>query len=138
METRTDIPHRTDHSGSKKQYHQICFWFLVEIDLESVDNFGYNTTVVIVGGMAFMKDLRLLVWLTQLGLSVAFPLGGFILIGIWLNNRFGLGIWTVFAGLALGIVSAVRGFRDSVQVMEKMSGQKKQEAPSPVAFNEHN
>jgi hypothetical protein len=88
--------------------------------------------------MAFMKDLRLLVWLTQLGFSVAFPLGGFVLLGIWLNNRFGLGAWTVFAGLALGIISAVRGFRDSVKVMVMMSGQKKQEEPSPVSFNEHN
>ena len=33
-----------------------------------------------------MKDLGLLVWLTQLGLSVAFPLAGFVLLGLWLRR----------------------------------------------------
>ena len=39
-----------------------------------------------------MKDLSLLVWLTQLGLSVAVPLAGFILLAVWLRSRFGLEI----------------------------------------------
>ena len=30
-----------------------------------------------------MKDLPLLVWLTQLGLSVAAPLAGFVLLAVW-------------------------------------------------------
>ena len=34
-----------------------------------------------------MKNLNLLIWLTQLGLSVAVPLGGFILLGLWLSQR---------------------------------------------------
>ena len=32
-----------------------------------------------------MKNISLLLWLTQLGLSVAVPLGGFILLGLWLH-----------------------------------------------------
>ena len=40
-----------------------------------------------------MKDLHMLVWLTQTGISVAAPPGGFLLGAIWLRDRFGLGAW---------------------------------------------
>lgn len=84
-----------------------------------------------------MKEFRLLVWLTQLGLSVALPLAGFVLLGFWLHSHLGWGVWTVFAGLILGLVCAVQGFRDSLKAMELMSGQKKKQAPPPVSFNDH-
>ena len=50
-----------------------------------------------------MRDLRLLVWLTQLGLSVAFPLAGFILLGLWLRDRFNLGLWVIIAAIVIGL-----------------------------------
>ena len=49
-----------------------------------------------------MKNINLLVWLTQLGLSVCVPLAVFVLIGVWLHQRFGWGNWVIYAGLALG------------------------------------
>ena len=33
-----------------------------------------------------MKQYQLLIWLTQLGLSVALPLAGFVLLGVWLHT----------------------------------------------------
>lgn len=84
-----------------------------------------------------MKDLRLLIWLTQLGLSIAFPLAGFILLGVWLHNDLGWGMWTIWVGLVLGILSAVNGFRDSMKAMELMSKDKKKPEPPPVSFNSH-
>lgn len=39
------------------------------------------------------KDIGMLAWVTQLGLSVAFPLAGFVLLAVWLKNRFGWGNW---------------------------------------------
>ena len=83
-----------------------------------------------------MKDLPLFVFLTQLGLSVALPLGGFIFLGIWLRQRFDLGVWVVLAGIFLGIVSAVDGLRVSLKAMERMTENKKQDPP-PVSFNDH-
>lgn len=83
-----------------------------------------------------MKDLKLLVWLTQLGLSVACPLAGFVFLGVWLHRSCGWGVWTVWAGLVLGLICAVNGFRDSLKVMEMISKNKKDEPP-PVSFNEH-
>ena len=84
-----------------------------------------------------MKDIHMLVWLTQLGLSVALPLAGFVLLGVWLHNSCGWGQWAIWAGLVLGMICAVQGFRDSLRVMEQMSKDKKKETP-PVSFNEHN
>ena len=85
-----------------------------------------------------MKDINMLVWLTQLGLSTAAPLAGFLLLALWLRSNFVLGSWIIWAGLILGLASAVSGFRQSLRVMEQMSRDKKKLDPPPIAFNEHN
>ena len=85
-----------------------------------------------------MKEYRLLIWLTQLGLSVALPLAGFVLLGVWLHSAKGWGVWTVIAGLILGLICAVQGFRDSLKAMDLMTGNKKKnQDPPPVSFNSH-
>lgn len=83
-----------------------------------------------------MKQYRLLIWLTQLGLSVALPLAGFVLLGIWLHSAKGWGAWVVAAGLILGLSSAVRGFRDALKAMEQMSAPEDPQPPA-VSFNHH-
>ena len=83
-----------------------------------------------------MKNLSLLVWLTQLGLSVAVPLAGFILLGVWLNSRFGLGAWIVIVCTAVGIICAVDGLRSSLKAMERLAHKETKDEP-PVSFNEH-
>jgi len=85
-----------------------------------------------------MKELSLLVWLTQLGLSVAFPLAGFVLLAVWLRSAFGWGDWVIWTGLLLGLGGAVNGFRHSLKAMELLSrDKKKKKDPPSVAFNEH-
>ena len=83
-----------------------------------------------------VKEMSLFVFVTQLGLSVAVPLGGFIFLGIWLRQQFDLGIWVVLMGIFLGIVTAVDGLRSSLKAMERLSKDKKQDPP-PVSFNNH-
>lgn len=85
-----------------------------------------------------MKDVNLLIWLTQLGLSVAVPLVGFLLLALWLHTSCGWGKWVILAGLLLGISGAVSGLRSSLQILNRMSKDKKQEPPSSVSYNEHN
>lgn len=68
-----------------------------------------------------MKELSMLVWLTQLGLSVAVPLAGFVWLALWLRSKFGLGNWILFVGLVLGFKSAIDGFRASLKAMERMA-----------------
>ena len=84
-----------------------------------------------------MKNVNLLIWLTQLGISVAAPLGGFIWLGVWLRQRFALGVWVVLLCIFLGIVCAVDGMRVSMRAMERMAKDKKEDEPPPVSFNDH-
>lgn len=86
-----------------------------------------------------MKNLNMIVWLTQLGLSVAVPLAGFTILAVWLRQKFELGIWVVLVGIGIGLISAVDGFRVSLKTMEQMSRDKsKEKEPPPVSFNDHN
>lgn len=84
-----------------------------------------------------MKDVNLLVWLTQLGLSVALPLALFLGGAVWLHNSLGWGSWIIWVGLLVGISSAVSGFRQSLRAMERMSRDRKKQDPPPLSFNEH-
>ncbi len=83
-----------------------------------------------------MKNLSLLLWITQLGLSVAVPPAAFVLLAVWAQRRWDLGVWIVFLGVGLGIYCAVDGFRQSLKVLSQMSRDDKQEKP-PVSFNDH-
>lgn len=85
-----------------------------------------------------MKELNMLVWITQLGLSVALPLGGFTLLGLWLRNEFGLGAWVVLCGCLLGLLFAISGLRQTLRMMEQMDkNNSRKKDPPPVSFNEH-
>lgn len=83
-----------------------------------------------------MKDLNLLVFMTQLGLSVALPFAGFLLLALWLQNRFGFGSWVLWVGIILGAITAIDGFRHSLKTLARMSKKKDDNAP-PVSFNDH-
>lgn len=87
-------------------------------------------------GGGFVKNINLLVWLAQLGVSVALPPVLFILLGTWLRDRFDLGSWVVIVAVVLGIVCAIDGLRTSLKAMERMDKDKEQEQP-PVSFNDH-
>lgn len=84
-----------------------------------------------------MKDMNLLIWLTQLGISVAAPLAGSLILGVWLHTSRGWGRWVIFAGLLLGISGAVSGLRSSLKLLGGMAADKKETAPPPLSFNEH-
>ena len=83
-----------------------------------------------------MKNLHLLIWLTQLGLSTVAPLAGFVLLAVWLQNRFDLGNWVLFVGIGLGVISAVDGFVRSLKILERLGKDKAEQKP-PISFNEH-
>lgn len=84
-----------------------------------------------------MKELTLLTWLTQLGLSVALPLAGFIFLALWLRNQFGLGDWVLWVGIVLGLVSAVDGLRYSLKLLTRLTRKNDGDDPPPVSYNDH-
>jgi len=77
----------------------------------------------------------MLVWLTQLGLSVAVSPAVFILLALWLRDGCGWGGWVLWVGIGLGIYSAVAGFVSSLKTMARLGRGKKE--TSSVAFNDH-
>ena len=83
----------------------------------------------------YVKVLRYLVWLTQLGLSVAVPLAGFILLGVWLHNSKGWGGWTVPVGILLGLLGGVGGLVNSFKTLNHMM--KQDEVQPPKGYNHH-
>lgn len=83
-----------------------------------------------------MKNVTLLVWLTQLGLSVAVPPIGFILLAIWLRNNCNWGNWVIWAGIILGIYSAIEGLRSSLKAMS-LRNRDETKKEKPISFNEH-
>ena len=85
-----------------------------------------------------MKNLHLLVWLTQLGLSTAVPLAGFVLLAVWLRSRFALGIWVLFVGIGLGVFSAVDGLLNSLRTLDKLSERHtEKEGRQGLSYNDH-
>ncbi len=85
-----------------------------------------------------MKDLNLVVWITQLGLSVAVPLAGFILLAVWLRDQYGWGQWVVWVGIVLGSIMAVDGFLNSLKLLKRLSAKKDKDGEPPaVSFNDH-
>ena len=85
-----------------------------------------------------MKELNMLVWITQLGMGVAMPLVGFIWLGIWLKNRFSLGAWCVILFCIIGLITALDGLKVSLKTMERLDkSKKKKKEISGVSFNDH-
>lgn len=84
-----------------------------------------------------MKEVTLLTWVTQLGLSVALPLAGFIFLALWLRSQFGWGNWVIWVGVALGLVSALDGLVQSLKILSRLSKKKQDDTPPPVSFNDH-
>ena len=83
-----------------------------------------------------MKNLHLLVWLTQLGISIAVPLAGFVLLALWLRARFDLGIWVVFVGIGLGLFCAIDGFYRNLKLLERL-GKDEKKKDVPISFDDH-
>ena len=84
-----------------------------------------------------MRTMRLLTWLTQLGMSVVAPLVLCIWLGVFLRGQFGLGDWVVFLGVLMGAGSAFSGFKHSLQLMRREAEADKKKGPPPVSYNDH-
>ena len=87
-----------------------------------------------------MKEINMLVWVTQLGLGVAVPMAGFIWLGVWLKERFSLGAWCVIVFVLIGMITAWNGLKASLKAMElidKIPKKQKEKKETQVSFNDH-
>lgn len=85
-----------------------------------------------------MKLFSLLTWVGQFGFSCLFPTCAFLMLGVWLQNKFGLGTWVVILLGILGFLTSISTARSCLHsiLREAERLNDKKEEP-PVAFNDH-
>ncbi|HIR31729.1 MAG TPA: AtpZ/AtpI family protein [Candidatus Faecousia faecavium] len=84
-----------------------------------------------------MKFLNLLMWVGQFGFSVVFPTLFFLLIAVWLQNKFGLGMWIVVVLGLIGILTSISTARSCLRSLCKAAQEASSKEPPPTAFNDH-
>ena len=84
-----------------------------------------------------MKLLNLLMWVTQFGLSCLFPICFFLLLAVWLQQKFNLGIWIIIVLGILGTLITISTVRANWKAMRKAADEAADSAPPPIAFNDH-
>lgn len=84
-----------------------------------------------------MKFLNLLMWVGQFGFSVVFPTLFFLLIAVWLQNKFGLGMWIVAVMGVLGVLTSISTARSCLRSLCKAAQEASSQEPPPTAFNDH-
>ena len=84
-----------------------------------------------------MKILSLLMWVGQFGLSILFPTVFFLLIGVWLQNKFSLGIWILILSGIFGLLTSVSTTKACLQSLQKAADEASGSRNKPVSFNDH-
>lgn len=84
-----------------------------------------------------MKILSLLMWVGQFGLSVLFPTVFFLLLGVWLQNKFALGLWIVLVFGILGVMTSVSTARACLHSLKKAAEEASDRKDPPISFNHH-
>lgn len=84
-----------------------------------------------------MKILILLLWVTQFGFSVLFPLCLFLYLGFWLQNRFELDLWvTVLCG-TVGFMTSISTAKSCLRSMLKVRDEASSQRQSPNTVKDH-
>ena len=66
-----------------------------------------------------MKYLSLLTWVGQFGFSCLFPTCVFLMLGVYLQGRFNLGVWVVIVLGIIGFMTSISTARSCLQAMCK-------------------
>ena len=88
-------------------------------------------------GRGPMKLLNLLLWVTQFGVSILFPLCFFLMLAAWLQNRFGLGMWIYLVCGTIGFMTSVSTVRACLHSLLKAAEEASTPKEPPIAFNDH-
>ncbi len=84
-----------------------------------------------------MKILSLLMWVGQFGFSIIFPTVFFLLVGVWLQNRFGLGIWVLILCGILGLMTTVSTTKSCLRSLCKAAEEASGDKRPGIGFNDH-
>jgi len=84
-----------------------------------------------------MKILSLLMWVGQFGFSILFPIVFFLLLGVWLQNKYGLGGWILILFGILGLFTSVSTTKACLHSLCKAAEEASGSKTKPVSFNDH-
>lgn len=84
-----------------------------------------------------MKIIALLMWVGQFGLSIIFPTLFFLLLAVWLQGKFGLGMWIIVVFGVLGILTSVSAARSCLRSLRKAADEASSQKEPPISFNDH-
>jgi len=84
-----------------------------------------------------MKILNLLMWVGQFGFSVIFPTVFFLLLAVWLQGKFDLGLWVLIVCGVLGIMTSISTTKACVRSLRKAAEEVSGKTQRPVSFNDH-
>lgn len=84
-----------------------------------------------------MKILNLLMWVGQFGFSVIFPTLFFLLLAVWLQTKFSLGMWIVaFCGV-LGVLTTISTTKSCLRSLRKAAEEASGQREATISFNDH-
>ena len=84
-----------------------------------------------------MKILSLLMWVGQFGFSILFPTVFFLWLGVWLQNKFSLGIWSLILFGLLGLCTSVSTTKACLCSLRKAAEEAGNDKPPVISFNDH-
>lgn len=84
-----------------------------------------------------MKILNLLMWVGQFGFSIIFPTVFFLYLAVWLQNKFGLGMWILVLCGILGVLTTISTAKSCLRSLRKAAEEASGSGEPPVSFNDH-
>lgn len=84
-----------------------------------------------------MKFLTLIMWVGQFGFSVLFPTCFFLMVAVWLQQKFSLGIWIVAVLGIIGLLTSFSTAKSCLQSILKEMERGSDKKDPPPAFNDH-
>lgn len=84
-----------------------------------------------------MKILNLLMWVGQFGFSVIFPTVFFLYLAVWLQHKFGLGMWILIVFGILGVMTSISTTKSCLRSLRRAAEEVSGEKDLPVSFNDH-
>ena len=84
-----------------------------------------------------MKWWTLLTWVTQFGLSALFPICAFMLIGAWVQDKFGLSPWFSVLCAIVGLLVSISTVRICYRSMRKDADAACEGEEKVPAYNDH-
>lgn len=84
-----------------------------------------------------MKILNLLMWVGQFGFSIIFPTLFFLLLAVWLRQKFSMGMWIILVFGILGVLTSISTTKSCLRSLRKAAEEASGNSDPPVSFNNH-